>query len=152
MNYPKVQVMKVDYFDRPDFGKRYEELRAENHPGWFSEAHYREEETAIEKLLARYGVPAGGRFLELGCGAGNITLFMANKGFEAYGIDTALRPLHGREREWKAQWQAQISALATLWILHPILTVSLTLCSMGSVFTVLLGWIVRPVWLTFFES
>jgi hypothetical protein len=64
MSHPKGQVMKVDYFDRPDFGKRYEELRAENHPGWASEANYREKEAAIEKLLARYSVPAGGRFLE----------------------------------------------------------------------------------------
>lgn len=81
--------MKVDYFNRPDFGKRYEELRSENQPGWSSEESYRENEAAIEKLLALYDVPKGGRFLELGCGAGNITLFMADKGFEAYGIDTA---------------------------------------------------------------
>ncbi len=99
MNHPEGQVMKVDYFDRPDFGKRYEELKAENHPGWAGEARYREIETAIEKLLVRYGVPAGGRFLELGCGAGNITLFMADKGFEAYGIDTATEAIAwARER------------------------------------------------------
>jgi len=79
--------MKIDYFNRPDFGKRYEERRSQNQVGWFSEEDYREKEAVIEKLLARYNMPEGGRFLDLGCGAGNITLFMANKGFEAYGVD-----------------------------------------------------------------
>ncbi len=81
--------MKVDYFNRPDFGKRYEKRRAGNLSGWSSEESYKEKEAVVERLLELYDVSKGGRFLELGCGAGNMTLFMANKGFEADGVDTA---------------------------------------------------------------
>jgi len=32
-------------------------------------------------------VPQKGKFLELGCGPGNVTLWAAGKGYEAYGVD-----------------------------------------------------------------
>jgi len=84
------EIMKVDYLGRSEFGERYKKLKSESQPGWWiSEENYRKMETAIENLLERHDVPQDGRFLDLGCGAGNITLFMAGKGFEAYGIDAA---------------------------------------------------------------
>jgi len=64
---------------------RYAKQKAEGRPGWTAE--YGEKERALDAFLARWRVPPGGRFLELGCGAGNITLYMAGKGFGAYGID-----------------------------------------------------------------
>ncbi len=79
--------MKIDYSSRRDFAERFKERKAEGKPGWVDEDSYNAKAARIEKFLARHDVPRNGRFLELGCGAGNITLFMAEKGFEAYGID-----------------------------------------------------------------
>ncbi len=79
--------MKIDYSSRRDFAERFKERKAEGKPGWADEDSYKAKVARIEKFLARHNVPTNGRFLELGCGAGNITLFMAEKGFEAYGID-----------------------------------------------------------------
>ena len=64
---------------------RYAKQKAEGRPGWTSE--YGETERALDAFLARWRIPTKGRFLELGCGAGNLTLYVAGKGFEAYGID-----------------------------------------------------------------
>ena len=79
--------MKIDYSSRRDFVERFKERKAEGKLGWADEDSYKTKAARIEKFLARHDVPRNGRFLELGCGAGNITLFMAEKGFEAYGID-----------------------------------------------------------------
>ena len=77
--------MITDYAGRMDIDDRYRQRKAKGKPGWTGD--YKAKMVRIEKVLARYDVPKNGRFLELGCGAGNITLFMAEKGFEAYGID-----------------------------------------------------------------
>jgi len=77
----------VNYADRLGYNERYKERKAEGKPGWADEDSYKTKVARIEKFLARHDVPRNGRFLELGCGAGNITLFMAEKGVEAYGID-----------------------------------------------------------------
>jgi 2-polyprenyl-3-methyl-5-hydroxy-6-metoxy-1,4-benzoquinol methylase len=79
--------VKIDYSSRRDFADRFKERKAEGKLGWADEDSYKSKSARIEKFLARHIVPRNGRFLELGCGAGNITLFMAEKGFEAYGID-----------------------------------------------------------------
>ncbi len=79
--------MKIDYSSRRDFVERFKERKAKGEPGWADEDSYKTKVARIEKFLARHDVPGNGRFLELGCGAGNVTLFMAEKGFEAYGID-----------------------------------------------------------------
>jgi len=77
----------MDYSSRHDFVERFKERKAEGKPGWADEDSYKTKAVRIEKFLARHDVPGNSRFLELGCGAGNITLLMAEKGFEAYGID-----------------------------------------------------------------
>jgi ubiquinone/menaquinone biosynthesis C-methylase UbiE len=79
--------VKIDYSGRRDFAERFKERKAEGKPGWADEDSYKAKVARIEKFLARYDMPRNSRFLELGCGAGNVTLFMAEKGFEAYGID-----------------------------------------------------------------
>jgi len=81
--------VKIDYSSRRGFAERFKERKAEGELGWADEDSYKTKVARIEKFLARHDVPRNGRFLELGCGAGNITLFMAEKGFEAYGIDIA---------------------------------------------------------------
>jgi ubiquinone/menaquinone biosynthesis C-methylase UbiE len=79
--------VKIDYSERRGFAERFKERKAEGKPGWADEESYKTKIARIEKFLARYDMPGNSRFLELGCGAGNVTLFMAEKGFEAYGVD-----------------------------------------------------------------
>jgi ubiquinone/menaquinone biosynthesis C-methylase UbiE len=81
--------VKIDYSNRCDFAERFKERKAKGEPGWADEESYKTKVARIEKFLARHDVPRNSKFLELGCGAGNVTLFMAEKGFEAYGIDIA---------------------------------------------------------------
>jgi ubiquinone/menaquinone biosynthesis C-methylase UbiE len=79
--------VKIDYSGRRDFVERFKERKAEGKPGWADEESYKTKTARVEKFLIRHDIPGGGRFLELGCGAGNVTLFMAERGFDAYGVD-----------------------------------------------------------------
>ena len=75
----------VDYTQRSGYNQRYRERRISGQPGWSDK--YEEKGKMVLQTLRTHGVPIKGRFLELGCGAGNITLIMAKSGFIAYGID-----------------------------------------------------------------
>ena len=75
----------VDYSNRLGYNKRYKQRRASGKPGWSD--NYKEKGEALLKMMQSHNIPNKGRFLELGCGAGNMTLFMAENDFEAYGID-----------------------------------------------------------------
>lgn len=79
--------MKIDYTTRGDWAKRYIKRRDSNKIGWADEDSYEAKDQRINGFLARNPLPKKSRFLELGCGAGNIALFMAEKGFDAHGID-----------------------------------------------------------------
>ncbi len=79
--------MELDYNSRGDWAKRYIQRKDNNKIGWADEDSYETKEERINSFLARNPLPRNSKFLELGCGAGNITLFMAEKEFEAYGID-----------------------------------------------------------------
>lgn len=79
--------MEVDYSNRRDWTQRYVQRKAKGKVGWADEDSYKAKEERIDSFLNRNPLPKNSRFLELGCGAGNITLFMAKKGFDAYGID-----------------------------------------------------------------
>ena len=48
-----------------------------------------EELDFVEEALRKEGLPPSGRLLELGCGEGSLTLSLACKGYQAYGIDIA---------------------------------------------------------------
>jgi SAM-dependent methyltransferase len=72
---------------RDDFEDRYRKRKAEGKPGWTDE--YESKVAELEKLLKADYAPQSGRLLELGCGAGNLTLWLAERGFEAYGMDCA---------------------------------------------------------------
>jgi 2-polyprenyl-3-methyl-5-hydroxy-6-metoxy-1,4-benzoquinol methylase len=41
----------------------------------------------IAEALSEHTVKTPATFLELGCGAGNVALWMASQGFNAYGVD-----------------------------------------------------------------
>jgi len=68
-------------------GQRYRQRRDSGTDGWACDESYPSKVRRAEALIAKYGVPKGARFLELGCGAGNVALHMAKCGFESYGID-----------------------------------------------------------------
>ena len=66
---------------------RYRQRRGAGEPGWTGEESYCAKKKRLTDFLDRHQVSAGGRCLELGCGAGNLTLEMARRGFNAHGID-----------------------------------------------------------------
>ena len=79
--------MKTNYTGHD---KQYQKHRAQEHPGWeANEAVYTDFKAHVERILALGNAPKAGRLLELGCGAGNMTVWFAEKGYEAYGIDIA---------------------------------------------------------------
>ncbi len=68
--------------------KGYARLKAEGKAGWGGhESDYDLFKLNIESSLVRSKAPKNGRVLELGCGAGNLTLWMAQKGYEMFGVD-----------------------------------------------------------------
>lgn len=77
----------ADFTSAPQtaFAWKYRRHKEEGKPGWLP--HYRDHTRRIEEVLERHRFPSGSTFLELGCGAGNLTLLMAKQGFDAYGID-----------------------------------------------------------------
>jgi len=86
-------------------GRRYDQRKAIGTPGWTGE--YVSKQDNIERVLARNRVQPNGRFLELGCGAGNMTLYMAGKGFEAYGVDVVPQAI-----EWAREKMRESNLLA----------------------------------------
>ena len=54
----------------------YGDYRAEGRPGWSTE--YDTKRKRLDRVLAKPGVPQGGRFLDIGCGAGNVTVYAAH--------------------------------------------------------------------------
>jgi ubiquinone/menaquinone biosynthesis C-methylase UbiE len=65
----------------------YKHRKAKGEPGWASEEDNLKFEKVIEESLKKACIPKGGRVLELGCGAGDMTLVLASKGYKTYGID-----------------------------------------------------------------
>lgn len=70
------------------FSRVYKRNRAEAKPGWCpSSEFYGERLARIKAFLRRLNLPRGSRVLEMGCGAGNLSLEIAKGGFEVYGVD-----------------------------------------------------------------
>lgn len=79
--------MKTNYAGHDSIYKKH---RSQGKAGWDANADSINETKAIlEKALQSEHVPKKGKLLELGCGAGNITLWLAEKGYEGYGTDIA---------------------------------------------------------------
>ncbi len=64
----------------------YQRKRAAGEVGWASEQDYVEHFAVLDRMLAR---PRVGAVLELGCGAGNVSLWLAREGFDVTGVDIA---------------------------------------------------------------
>lgn len=67
--------MRTDYASHDPIYQRY---KAEGFIGWDqTETAYREREHHLEQILAGGHAPTRGRLLELGCGAGNMSRWLA---------------------------------------------------------------------------
>jgi len=73
-----------DYFIHD---KVYMKRKEEGLPGWDTEIVFNEQILILEESLQSNYVPRSGKLLELGCGAGDISLWFAEKGFDVFGID-----------------------------------------------------------------
>ncbi len=70
--------------------KAYQKRKAEGNVGWdTSNGGYNEAKAILDRVFGYGRAPRSGRLLEIGCGAGNITIWLAEKGYEAYGVDIA---------------------------------------------------------------
>lgn len=67
--------------------ERYRQRREGDKAGWTDDYTHAEQE--IRDFLSRNCLTPAGKFLELGCGAGNRTLIAARMGFDAFGVDFA---------------------------------------------------------------
>jgi len=76
--------MKTNYFGHDN---AYRHRKANGKPGWAPKEQTDIFQKTLEGVLTAEYVPKKGRFLELGCGAGEMSLWFAEKGFEVYGID-----------------------------------------------------------------
>jgi 2-polyprenyl-3-methyl-5-hydroxy-6-metoxy-1,4-benzoquinol methylase len=77
--------MRTDYVGHD---RAYQLKRADGELGWGSARDLAEFADSLEKLFVR-DAPRTGRLLEVGCGAGNLTAWLARRGFETHGIDIA---------------------------------------------------------------
>ena len=76
--------MKTNYLAHDD---RYRFQKKKGMPGWDSEEQLKKNITALEEIFSRDEIPKEGKLLELGCGAGNASIWLAEKGYEIHGID-----------------------------------------------------------------
>lgn len=76
--------MKTDY---PGHDGAYRRLKEKGALGWDEARVYAEREKQFLEVMRQGHVPRFGRLLELGCGAGNMTVWLSKLGYEAVGID-----------------------------------------------------------------
>lgn len=68
---------------------RYKNLKAQGKTGWNDENDWNEWRAEILALIDSDDFPKSGRVLELGCGAGDVSLLFAERGYQVSGIDIA---------------------------------------------------------------
>ncbi len=87
---------------------KYVKNKALRKPGWDdTKAGYIQFKEEVQKVLDRGFAPSQGKLLELGCGAGNMSLWFAEKGYETFGVDIAPTAI---------QWARERAATKNTWI------------------------------------
>ncbi len=70
--------------------EKYKAARAAGLPGWGGADRISKLPQILEeRFFAFDAVPSSGRLLELGCGAGNLSIALLNRGFDVSGVDFA---------------------------------------------------------------
>lgn len=78
--------MDTDYLRHDDVYRKL--IKEENAIGWDrTPAAYEEMERRLKLIFDLCNMPSRGRILELGCGAGNISLWLEKQGYEVTGVD-----------------------------------------------------------------
>jgi ubiquinone/menaquinone biosynthesis C-methylase UbiE len=67
----------------------YRTRRAAGKPGWQDPESLKETLPGLAKKMMSVHAPQSGRILELGCGAGDLSLFLAEAGYDVHGVDIA---------------------------------------------------------------
>lgn len=73
--------------DYPRHDRFYRQKAERGEPGWHSEDETADAIVHLEAATARAAWPTGGRVLEIGCGAGELSVWIAGRGFEVVGVD-----------------------------------------------------------------
>lgn len=67
---------------------KYKAARAEGQPGWGGASRIAKLPQMLEERYFSFdGAPSAGKLLELGCGAGNLSIALSNIGFDVSGVD-----------------------------------------------------------------
>ncbi|MDO9391319.1 MAG: class I SAM-dependent methyltransferase [bacterium] len=86
----------------------YQRKKAAGQNGWDDDETWQAWRTEILALIASDGFPKSGKVLELGCGAGDVALLFAEKGYQVYGIDIVPSAIEwAREKSLKANIRAE---------------------------------------------
>lgn len=68
--------------------EKYKALRAAGLSGWGGNERVSNLSQMIEdRFFAFADAPSSGKLLELGCGAGNLSIALSNRGFDVFGVD-----------------------------------------------------------------
>ncbi len=74
----------------------YKILKKEGKIGWDDEKVYKKIRKELLKILGEKHVPNEGKFLESGCGAGNLTLWFAKRDLKYTGLTSLKPPYNGQ--------------------------------------------------------
>jgi len=81
--------MRTDY---PGHDRAYQRKRNDpDYAGWCTHSGLSEDwQLSWQPLTQKNAFPKQGKLLELGCGAGNVSIFLAQLGYDVVGVDIAL--------------------------------------------------------------
>lgn len=101
-------VPKPDYATVHD--KAYRARRERGEPGWQDDESLKKTLSTLQQELQRPFVPKSGKALELGCGAGDLTLELSRAGFQCTGVDLSPTAIDwAREKSRNAQFDVQFT-------------------------------------------
>jgi SAM-dependent methyltransferase len=106
--------MKTDYILHD---RQYQKRRAGGKLGWTDADVLADNNVKLGATLAAGYYPKSGRVLELGCGAGDLSLELARRGYEVSGIDiapTAIEWAHDKARECGLSADFQVGSVLDL--------------------------------------
>ena len=107
--------MKTDYAGHE---QAYQRLRAQaGRPGWGDAGVLARDLRILQRVMQWPGFPAHGRVLELGCGAGNVALYLSQRGYDVCGVDIAPTAIEWARESALALGQAASFEVADVLVL-----------------------------------